>query len=184
MQFISEHSDLIFLFFTIPFVGWVLYKVFNVKAIRVVLAITLILLLPIFTGYSYVIDSTYLILIYIALSCGQYFLISYHPNLFRTVIMPSISLFLILGCISFVGAFYGSVSINNEWDVKNYKIKYVRDQGFSGGPLMRYELYQYAIIPIFIKHVETRIDSDTTNSCIIKFKYQDFSFNKCSNRSY
>jgi len=50
------------------------------------------------------------------------------------------SLIGILGIISFYAAFFGAITIEREWVMKDYKIQYVRDQGFSGGPLFKYEL--------------------------------------------
>jgi len=73
----------------------------------------------------------------------------------------------------------GSISVEREWEIKEYKVRYLRDQGFSGRPLMKYELYKYGSIPIFIKHVDTKVDDDTTSNCVVKFEYKNLTFNKC-----
>lgn len=179
MYFI-EHPTIIFLFFTIPFFSWGLCKWSNYKIILYTLYSSLVLLLPIVSGYTYILDNAYTLLIYIALCCGYSLFLNRVKNKPSTVIKHSIILFIIFGVISFYGGFFGTVAIEHEWEVKNHKVQYLREQGFSGGPLFKYELYEYGHIPIFIKHVETKIDSDTTNSCVVKFEYKDFRFNKCS----
>jgi hypothetical protein len=79
-----------------------------------------------------------------------------------------------------MGGFYGTISVQDEWKVKGYKIEYLKEQGFSGGPLMKYRLYKYADIPIFIRHVCTKVDTGKAKSCVVKFKYKNFSFDSCS----
>ena len=49
-------------------------------------------------------------------------------------------------------------------DIDEYRIEYIRDQGFAGGLLMKYELHKYAMIPILITKKETVVDNDTTGS--------------------
>ena len=73
----------------------------------------------------------------------------------------------------------GTITIEQEWQVKGYRIQYVHDQGFSGGPLMTYQLDKYALLPIFIKNVDSKWDNDTTHSCWVKFPDEHFNFNKC-----
>jgi hypothetical protein len=178
MYFI-EHPLLIFLFFTIPFFGWVLYKTLNRKIVLFILCSAVILLLPVFTGYKYVIDNVYTILFYIIFTCCYSFLIIRFKKPLGSIITHSVVLIFVFGIISFYSGFFGTIQVKSEWNMKKFKIQYLREQGFSGGPQMEYELYHYGSIPIFIKHVEEKIDSDTTNNCIVKFKYQNVRFDKC-----
>ncbi|MFL5731159.1 MAG: hypothetical protein ACJ75J_16850 [Cytophagaceae bacterium] len=75
----------------------------------------------------------------------------------------------------------GYQKTEKEWKIDNYKIEYVCDQGFSGRPLLKYELSQYAFIPLFIRHVETAIAGDSGN-CKIIFKESGISFNACEGK--
>jgi hypothetical protein len=179
MLYIIQHPILILIFFTVPFFGWILYKSFDDKIIRIVLIISGIVLLPCIAGYSYVLYAVGPLSFYIILSSAYYFLIKKFKNIRNTIIKPTIILFVILGLVSFEGGFLGTITVQHTWKVKGYKIEYLKDQGFSGGPLMKYELYEYAAIPIFIKHVDTKADLDTTNSCIVKFEYKNFKFDPC-----
>lgn len=92
-----------------------------------------------------------------------------------------LSAVLFLPCLfaAFIGTMAGTLTIENEWNIKGYKVEYRRDQGFSGGPLMTYQLSKYASIPIFIKNVDSKWDSDTTRNCWIRFDDEKFNFNKC-----
>jgi hypothetical protein len=87
---------------------------------------------------------------------------------------------IILGCIACIGNMLGGTTIEREWDSKGYKIRYIKDQGFVGGPLMKYELYKYTTFPIFIEQVDAKFDTDTTGSCMVKFELAKFDFNRCS----
>jgi hypothetical protein len=89
-------------------------------------------------------------------------------------------LFIILGYFAFMDSMSGYQRIENSWNIQNYKIDYVTDQGFAGGPLMRYEISKYGAIPIFIKKVDYAIDNDTINNCLIHFTDINVDFNKCN----
>jgi len=180
MEYVIRHPTIVLLFFTIPLFSWVLYNSFPHKVIRNSLLICVALLLPCLTGYYYVIGFLAPLLLYIALSCVFYYFIKKQNKPLVATIIPTIVLFLILGVISFYAGFIGNITVNKVWEVKGYKIEYLKDQGFSGGALMEYELYEYATIPIFIKHVDSKADLDTTNNCIVKFEYKNFKFDKCS----
>jgi hypothetical protein len=70
--------------------------------------------------------------------------------------------------------------VEKSWSVKDYKIDYIVDQGFAGGPLMKYEISKYAFIPVLIKKVDASIDEDVKGKCLIRFEKAKMDFNKCS----
>lgn len=84
-------------------------------------------------------------------------------------------MFVVTGFLSLIG----TVRVSKIWEKGDYKIKYVIDQGFSGGPLRTYQLYKYSTLPVLIKHVEEKVDNDTTNDCQVNFLYKKFKFDKC-----
>ena len=179
MLFVIRYPELILLFCTVPLLAWIIRHSLDSKFVIYLLSIDIIFLLPILTGYTYVIDYAYLLLFYIALSCGYSFVVRRSGKIFSSVVLPCIVLFGILGFVTFIAAMGGSINVEREWEIKGYKVRYQRDQGFSGRPLMTYELYKYGVIPIFIKHVDTKVDDDTTNNCVVKFEYKNLNFDKC-----
>ncbi len=74
----------------------------------------------------------------------------------------------------------GNQDVENSWRVRNYKVEYIKDQGFAGGALMKYEISKYALIPILTKEVDMAVDNDTTNSCLIHFTDIKMDFDKCN----
>src|SRR5882757_1357599 len=142
MYFI-EHPFLIFLFFTVPLSGWLLYKVLSRKLNLFLLCLASVLLLPAFSGYTYIVENSYTGLFYLGLACCYSFLIKSFKKPAFSIITQSVVLIFVCGVISFYSSFFGAVQVENEWNVKNYKIQYLREQGFSGGPQMEYELYHY-----------------------------------------
>jgi len=179
MMYVVAHPELIFFFFSFPILGWILHSSLSGTVVLYALYTSLILLLPILTGYSYVIENAYAILIYISLACGYSLTLKNNPKKILTTIIISALLFLLLGFAAFIGGMAGTVTVQQRWEIKDYEVDYVRDQGFSGGALMTYRLKKYGAIPIFIKEVDSKVDNDTTNNCIVTFEYNNVSFNKC-----
>jgi hypothetical protein len=181
MMYVVENPTLVLLFFTVPFVGWLLYESVNKRVIAWVGIFAFIIFLPAFSGYTYVVANIYPLMLYISLSC-LYSFVFYPPrNIIAKLIIPTIALFVILGFTAFVGTFAGTIAAQQRWELKGYRVEYIRDKGFSGGALMTYQLYKYSAIPIFMKQVDTKVDTDTTNNCNVTFAYRHFSFNKCTN---
>ena len=84
----------------------------------------------------------------------------------------------VLGFLSMVGF----IRVEREWHINNYKVEYIMDQGFAGGPLMKYKLSKYSLIPIFIKELEISVDNDTLNSCNVIFHESNVTFNRCEEK--
>lgn len=178
-MYVVEHPELILFFSTFPILGLLIKDNFSDKVILYILIAAAVLLLPALTGYSYIVSNGYAILIYISLACGYSF---YLKNIIRKIInalTTTFFLFLICGFISFFGAMGGSITVIQKWKLNGYNIEYKQDQGFAGGALMTYRLSKYAIIPIFLKEVDSKVDNDTINRCQIKFDEEKLIFDKC-----
>jgi hypothetical protein len=96
-----------------------------------------------------------------------------------TVVISCV-LLIILGCISVFYSALGSIRTEREWERSGYKIRYVKNQGFVGTPVMTYEIYRYTTVPIFMKKVYAQTDRDTAGSCTVRFELIKLSFNKCT----
>lgn len=179
MMYLVEHPELILLFSSVPFLAWLIRHYLNPKVVTVILCIGIILLAPAVTGYSYVVDSAYGLLLYLIASCSYSFIVRGSQKEFLSVVLPSIILLPVLGVITSFVVMIGTINVEKEWELNGYKVRYMHDQGFSGRPLLIYELYEYGSIPIFIKNVDAKVDDDTTNNCTVKFEYKHITFNKC-----
>jgi hypothetical protein len=180
LYYTIEHPVLILSYFLIPLFGWGMSKLLPGKIIGVIASIAILLFLPVLIGYSYVDDSINGISLFFVLSCAHSFLFKRTQKVMSALLSLTAIFFCVFGFLSFMGSFAGTITIEKEWKLNGYKIRYLRDQGFSGGPLMKYELNEYAPIPILIRQVDSKADDDTTGNCIVKFEYKNFSFNKCS----
>lgn len=180
MSYIVEHPGFILFLFTFPLLGWFLHQQYPKKAIAIIFFTAIGLLLPALTGYSYVLNNAYGYLSYISLASGYAYILTTDEYKFGPTAVISVLLFLFCGFFSFIGGVAGSITVEKEWRLKGYRVTYVKDQGFAGGPLMTYQLSKYGMIPIFVKKMEVKRDDDTTGSCWIKFDEAGFNFNKCS----
>jgi hypothetical protein len=182
MTWFWENGDQLFILFLTPVVGLIFDFTLDKKKVLYLLCISLFLLLPILTGYAYIISYAYQVLGLLLLSSLYYFysrqIEKRTPKIISAVIMAALA-FCILGFFAFMESMSGNQEVKNSWRVKNYKIDYIKDQGFAGGPLMKYEISKYGFIPIFIKKVDASVDDDTTNSCLVHFSDIKMDFNKC-----
>lgn len=177
-----EHGNELFILFAFPLLGLGLDSwISNRKTITLLIS-SLILLSPILTGYSYIISWFFQFFGLVGLSCLYSFYsrqIEMRVAKVRSSLLLSGLLFLILGWFSFMDSFSGFQKVENVWNLDDYKVEYVRDQGFAGEPLLKYELSEYGLIPLFIKRIETVQDYDTTQSCNVTFEDSKMVFNKC-----
>ncbi|MBO9728570.1 MAG: hypothetical protein J7623_08035 [Chitinophaga sp.] len=180
MSYIVEHSGFVLLLFTFPLLGWFLHLKYTPKVIVIILFTAIGLLLPVFTGYSYVLNNAYGYLSYISLAAGYAYFLTKGEYKFAPTGIFSLILFLFCGVLAFMGGFLGSITVEKEWRLKGYRVTYVKDQGFAGSPLLTYQLSKYGMIPIFVKEIQVKRDDDTTGSCWIEFDQAGFNFNKCS----
>ena len=140
------------------------------------------LVIPVFFGYKYNFEYSNQVIGLVVFGF-LYSLFSKSIEKYRSKIILSVSLtavaFCILGFFAFISTMGGSQTVENSWRMKNYKIEYIKDQGFSGHPLMTYQISKYAAIPILIKQVDISVDNDSTNNCIIHFVDIKMDFDKC-----
>lgn len=183
MSWFWQNGNELFIFFTFPIIGIGLDLLTSKRIIVYILVVSGILLAPILTGYSYLIDWLYQLFGLVFFSC-LYALYSMQIEKRASKIILSVSsammLFFLLGFCAFMDSFSGNQRVIDSWKFDNYKVEYIRDQGFAGGPLMKYELSKYAVIPIFVKKIETVTDIDTTRSCRVIFTHKNLVLDKCA----
>lgn len=184
MEWFWLHGNQLFILFLIPVAGVIIEYLLSRKATVYTLGISLLLLIPLLTDYEYIIPYAFQIAGLIALGCLYSFYSKQIENkIAKFISMTLISglLFIILGYFAFMDSMSGFVETEQSWQVKNYKIDYITDQGFAGGALRRYELSKYALIPLFIKKIDYSTATDSNNNCIIHFTSVKMDFNKCKN---
>jgi len=170
--------------FISPIIGLIFHFKIARKARVYLLIISIIMLTPALFGFRYIINYVYQILGILFLSSGYSFMIDKITKGEKKVIISvivTVLLFLMLGFFTFLSAFGGTLTIEKEWEIDNYKVEYIRDQGFSGRPLMKYNLNKYSIFPFLIKTIETSTRKDSINNCIIYFNDRNIIFDKCKN---
>ena len=70
--------------------------------------------------------------------------------------------------------------VEKKWQINRYKIEYMIDQGFSGRPLMKYEVSRYFLVPILVEKIDQTVEDDPIKSCIINFPDAKLDFDKCN----
>ena len=185
MGWFWQHGNELFIFFLFPVIGIILDLKVSKKKILILTIISGILFAPIFNGYLYII--TWLYQLYgLVLLGGLYSLFSKNLKEMTYKILTSVLLsgflLILLGWFSFMDSFGGNQKVLQTWETDNYKIEYIKDQGFAGGPLMKYELSVYSSIPIFIKKIETARKDEMEDKCIVIFPESELIFNKCENQ--
>jgi hypothetical protein len=169
------------IYFIVPIVGLVIEAFFSRKVALYIFILSGVFLCPSLIDYSYIIPWTSHIAALLGLS-SAYSLCSWsiEKNKITVAIIASVFLFVVLGVGTSVKGFSGSQTIETKWDIDEYRIEYIRDQGFAGRPLMKYELHKYAMIPILVEKKETVVDRDTTGSCKVIFVKSEIVFDKCN----
>lgn len=185
MIWLIYNGKVIFWFFLFPILGLLFNLKLNKKTISRLLYLSILLFLPILTGYDYIIPHFYTFILFILLSCIWRFILNDFEKKRTKIILSSVItliLFVALGFILFISVMSGYKEVVNSWKIRNFKIEYTKDQGFAGGALMTYEISKYSVIPFFIKKVDQTVDDDTTNKCIIHFNEIKLDFNTCNNQ--
>ena len=181
MIWLGEHGNQLFILFLTPVIGLIFDLSLNKKMIVYLLSISFLLLLPILTGYQYIIPNAYQVLGLLFLSCLYYFysiqIEKRTPKIISAIIVAALA-FCVFGFFAFIDSMSGYQEVEKSWRIRNYRIEYIKDQGFAGGPLMKYEISKYGLIPIFIKKVDHSFDNDT--NCLIHFTDIRVDFDKCN----
>lgn len=177
-----QHGNQLFILFLTPLLGLVFDYTLSKKAIVYLLGTSALLFLPILMGYEYIIPYAFQALALTALSC-LYCLYSRQitrgtPKLISALLIGGLA-FIVLGHFAFMDSMSGYQKVEKSWRVNRYKIEYIMDQGFSGRPLLTYEISKYGLVPIIRKKVDHTVDDDTTHSCIVHFTDIQMNFDKC-----
>lgn len=183
MIWLLRHGNELFILFLAPVIGLILDIGLSRKNIRYVLCVSLFLLLPLLFGYQYTILFISQLLALASAGCLFSFLlarVAKQSHKYVVAILLSVLLFAALGFIAFMDSLSGTVKVEKSWWVKGYRIDYIADQGFAGGPLMKHEISKYAFIPVLIKKVDVSIGEDAKDRCVIRFEEVKIDFNKCS----
>ncbi len=169
------------IYFIVPIVGLVIEAFLSRKVALYIFLFSCLLLFPNLIGYSYIIPWTNQVVSLLGLSC-VYSLCSWsiEKNKITVAIVVSGLLFIALAISTVFKEFSGTQIVERKWDIDEYRIEYIRYQGFAGRPKMMYQLRRYTMIPIFTKEKEAVVDNDTTGSCKVFFVESEIMFDKCS----
>jgi len=167
-----------------PITGFLMNLFLTLKIQKIIFIISCLLFSPTFFGYHLILDwfNEFCFMVIIAFGFAH-FLITYGKTNSATSLTLILSVFLFVS-ISFVAlfdSFVGYQKIESTWKSGFYKIKYVRDQGFAGRPLMKYELHHSVLWGLYDRKIQTvPLDSFTPDtSCILFFRKADITFDKC-----
>ncbi|MDJ1505414.1 hypothetical protein [Xanthocytophaga agilis] len=172
MLWFWQHGNQLFILFLTPLLGLIFDYTLSKKVILYLLGTSVVLFLPIVAGYEYIIPYTVQALGLTALSCLYYFysrqITQVTPKIISAILIGGLA-FIVLKHLAFMDSMSGYQKVEKSWNVNHHKIEYIVDQGFSGRPLLKYEIRKYGLIPIVLKKVDRAYDDDTTNSCIVHF---------------
>jgi hypothetical protein len=169
-------------FSLVPLGGHLFESFFNRRTTIYILLVSILLWLPSLFKYEYILPELIIIPEFLFFS-GIYSLYLRTVEKKRAKIILSAVLscvgFIVLCFISFLNDMGGSKTVERKWEQRNYRIEYIRDQGYAGHARLTYELREYAVIPIFIKKTETVIDT-CTNTCLVAFPQHGLNLNSCT----
>lgn len=174
-----------FIFFTFPLIALVFDSFLTTRTIFWILIIAIALELPAVAGYWYTFPGVNRFLELVAISGVFSLLFDDQASLSskkQVAVILSGILFVGLGLWALLDGFAGSQTVEKKWDTPKYRVEYVRDQGFAGGPKMTYELSRFGAVPVLIKRIETQLDDDTTGNCAVHFSKSKVIFDKCKGR--
>ncbi len=183
LPFFLKHGQDLFILSVFPIVGLILDLSVSKKIIGVSLFVAGLLFAPAVLGYNYTIPYMYQVLLICILASIYAFYSSWvFPQSWKVImsLLTTAVLSIFLGYGAFLDAFAGFQETKNTWEVEGYKIEYIKDQGFSGRPLMKYELSEYGYIPLFIKTIETVTEAEDAQQCSVNFENSHVTFNKCT----
>ncbi len=172
-----------FILFLFPLIGLAIESRLPRRTGYWIMGISFILVIPIFTPWHYIFPYAYRTLLLILFSTA-FAMTLQSPSRKKSKTAFSVGLtivlFLGLGFMQLVNLLIGRKTVEKTWRIKNYNVEYAADQGFTGQPVMRYELNQYGFLPIFVRNVESVTENDTMTSCTIHFPVNKMLFNKCN----
>jgi hypothetical protein len=146
MTWFFQNGNQLFILFLTPIAGLLFDLMLNRRQALYLFYFSIFLLLPILVGYAYVIPYAHQVLGLLSLSCFYCFF----SGLVKKKSFKIIAAFVItgvalcvLGFFAFMDSMSGYQAVEKTWRVKNYKIEYVMNFGFSGKPVGSYQVSKY-----------------------------------------
>jgi len=180
IYYLVAQSFNILWFLLMPIAGTLLLRYCSKELIKTILIASSILFLPIFMGYNYTFPYFNELLFFI-IGATSFARLLKEVKIQATVICTLILSF-ILFCLAGMATIAGTLTVQNQYEIGEYKIAYIKDQGFSGGALYTYTLSRYTQIPIFIKEIEIKEYNDNLHECKIDFIKAQIIFDKCEDK--
>ncbi|ABG59219.1 hypothetical protein [Cytophaga hutchinsonii] len=179
-------ASYLFLIMLFPITGFYLFRVFDIKTIKKIVVISLLLLVSRLSGYIIITNWLYVVCAFCILSVVYAYAIKLLEYFYRKTI--SVILVILLLCFSLVYSFFNAFGGVLEKPIASdrlgrYKVETVMVSGFSGTGAATHKLYYYPIWFLVYKNVETiRIDPfKESKECIVSFKRYEIDYNSCLN---
>lgn len=165
-----------------PVVGLILHLILEKRIVKKVLLVSTLAFLPAIFRIDFFLSWFYEVSFAIVL--GSLFALClkwFKKKAWRiaATIIVAVLLSVFLGFSAVLRIFIGTIEIEDAWNADKYRVEYVREQGFSGGALMRYELYRTYLWGMYERNVDTWVNHDYCNDCVIHFRDRNLSFDKC-----
>lgn len=179
LDYLVEKSHIVFWFFTFPLAGLILRRYVPVNMITRLLIIAAVMLIPLLFHYRYALSTFNEFLIYVMLALASARFIN--PDRWKYAVAYAVLLLLPLVVITAFASFTGSVKIERRWYVDGYKIECLNVQGFAGKPAMKYRLYKYAMVPVFVRNLGMGYGGEDA-TCLVPFSESNLVFNTCTSQ--
>lgn len=185
MGFIIIHAKAALILVLFPLLGFQMEKHLTNRQAGYTAAIAAVLLIPVFTPYQYTIPYVFRILILVLAAAIFSFMLrdaETNRSKKRMTILNSVLLLIPLGFFYMLSSFAGYTEVDKTWKSNGYRVEYIIDQGFAGGPGIYYKLSKYTTIPLFVRKLEVNvIESDSTFAdCKMDFLESRVQFDKCA----
>jgi len=178
----GRYSEEILLLITFPVVGFLFTLILSQKQLRLLAIITAVMVLPFLLSYFYILPWLNIFIpeiLFAAVFALSTYNLSQWGRFIRAVWVTG---FLFIPFVPLLmNAFLsGEQSVESRWSSGGYRIEYTKDQGFSGGALMRYELSKYALIPVLAKKLEAVREDADKQTCTVRFTESRITFDRCA----
>jgi hypothetical protein len=184
MDFFVHHGLGLFLLAIFPCLGLLLEITISSKVILYILILASILLSPILMGYKYIIPSGYNLSILLILAVLYSFLSRKIKNLSFKIIIPLLSSIVLTIILSIYALFMKEINAHQlakiKWNVDGYQVVYIYEKKHLENAIKKYELNEFASLPIFIKKIEVVIEKESFIDCKINFQKSQIVFDKCN----
>jgi hypothetical protein len=176
----------LFIISCFPIIGLLASYSSDKKILKIILAVSAILLPLKFSGYFIIYDGCYYLFFTVIISIAYSFLINWGMKKLKAI--KSILLFIVLMTISYIiywfDAFGGYDETLFTQRFNNYRIRCVRSNGFSGRSVKTYYLYYAPMGGLIYKSIQSvRTDpNDVPEKCVLKFEKAGIIYNSCSRK--